>query len=148
MRNICNDATKRDAKWMNFLYYHSLDLGFNCNSRIVAAMVVKNELIAIGDNSGKSHPFQDKFKKRDGCIYLHAEVNTIHKSLKRIYSHNTIPNTGSSILKKATLYVCRTKRDNSWGLAKPCSGCQRAILEFGVGRVVYSTGNFEEWVEL
>ena len=72
----------------------------------------------------------------DDAIYLHAETDAIKNALKRI---------PESELEKASLYVCRVKYDSNgrgkkitWGLAKPCIGCQRAIATFGIRDVIYS----------
>ena len=42
-------------------------------------------------------------------------------------------------LKHTVLYVCRVKRSGHWGMSKPCEGCQRAILEFGIKKIFYTT---------
>ena len=67
---------------------------------------------------------------------LHAETNAISNAL------NHIPRRD---LEKATLYIRRvklpTKDDIAFvdGMAKPCTGCMRAIIAFGIKKVVYST---------
>jgi tRNA(Arg) A34 adenosine deaminase TadA len=47
-------------------------------------------------------------------------------------------------LSKCEIYVARVKKEKPFtkkyvlGLAKPCPGCERAIAEFGLKRVVYT----------
>ena len=82
----------------------------------------------------RTHPFQDKYKKNEHAIFLHAEVHAIRNALNHLRVDD---------LSKATLYIHRVKRsdDNTrWiqGLAKPCSGCKRAIVQFNLKKVVYS----------
>ena len=105
------------------------------NARLAAAVVYKNEIVAIGVNQKKSHPFQAKFGKNGHAIFLHAEISAIKNALQHIDEKE---------LSKSTLYVCRVKyvspRKGSftWGLAKPCVGCQRAIVTFDIKSVIYS----------
>lgn len=105
------------------------------NARLAAALVYKNEIISLGVNQKKSHPFQVKFCRHEEAIFLHSETDAIKNALKR-YSLETVS--------RSSLYICRVKRehDNSknmiWGLAKPCSGCQRAISSFNISTVYYT----------
>ena len=110
--------------------------------RLAACLVYKNEIIAVGYNKNKTHPIAKRFQKHEEAIYLHAEVDCIKNAL-RIYDEDTIA--------KSTMYVLRVKRpdDNHRefirGLAKPCCGCQHAIEQFNVKRVLYTTDEgFEE----
>lgn len=76
-----------------------------------------------------------KYGKNPEAIYLHAEVHAIKNALREI----KVDDFG-----KCELYIVRVKKETSfsskyvWGLSKPCSGCERAIAEFGLKRVVYS----------
>jgi tRNA(Arg) A34 adenosine deaminase TadA len=123
------------------------DLDKNINrsgARLASAIIYKNQIISYGVNQNKSHPFHSQFSESDDAIYLHAETDAIKNALKRI---------PESELEKASLYVCRVKYDSNgrgkkitWGLAKPCIGCQRAIATFGIRNVIYSNegiGNFQ-----
>ena len=106
------------------------------SARIAAALVYKNEIISIGYNQKKSHPFQRRFARRDECIFLHAETDAIKNALK-LYD--------TTIISKSTLYISRVKcissvnRKLTLGLSMPCSGCQRAIAAFDIKTVIYST---------
>jgi deoxycytidylate deaminase len=104
-------------------------------ARLAAAIVYKNQVISIGVNQKKSHPFQAKYSTNEDAIFLHAETDTIRTALRHLTEKQ---------LSKATLYVCRIKHEDGpntpliWGLAKPCVGCQRAIATFDIKGVVYS----------
>lgn len=106
------------------------------NIRFAAALVRNNKIVSVGFNRMKSHPLQAKFAKNEMAIFLHAEVHAIKNALKDYTVEE---------LSKMDMYVVRVKKPKSysehyvWGLAKPCCGCQRAIAEFGVKRVVYTT---------
>lgn len=106
--------------------------------RLTAALVYKNEIISVGCNQMKTHPFQMKFAKNKESIYLHAEVNCVRNALRSV---------SMDVISRCTMYVYRAKhpgQDSSVfipGLSKPCEGCQRCIAEFGIKRVAYSLDN-------
>lgn len=104
-------------------------------ARIAAAIYFKNNLISIGINQRKSHPFQAMYGKNKDSIYLHAEIDAIKNALRQV----TVDD-----LERCTLYICRVKYDGKeknniiYGLSKPCPGCSRAIINFNIKRVIYS----------
>lgn len=104
------------------------------NTRLAAAISVKNRIVSFGANSMKSSPFQKRYAKNEHHIFYHAEIAAIKNSLRHLEVHE---------LRKATLYVCRIKTDHGknliWANAKPCVGCFRAIVEFEIPRVLYTT---------
>lgn len=53
-----------------------------------------------------------------------------------------------SDLANSTIYISRILRNNSTGLARPCSVCSDLIRSVGIRRVVYTTVNGEESYEL
>lgn len=114
-------------------------------AKLSAAIVHKGRIIAIGMNKMKSHPFQARFGKNKDAIFLHAEIAAIKNALRILDAKD---------LKNTSLYICRVKKEErdrqDWvdGLAKPCPGCLRAIAEFGIKQVVYTTGNEQEYLEL
>jgi tRNA(Arg) A34 adenosine deaminase TadA len=105
------------------------------NYRLAAAIVYKNKVVAHGVPSYKSSPFQKKYAADEHKIFLHAEIAAIKNALRCLSVDE---------LKHASLYVCRVKNDG-WGNSKPCLGCQRAIAEFGIKRVIYTS---EEGLEV
>jgi tRNA(Arg) A34 adenosine deaminase TadA len=113
-------------------------------AKLAAAIVYKNKIVSVGVNSMKSSPLQAKYAtNKDLSIYLHAEISAIKNALRQIDVED---------FKKVSLYVCRVKYDiltNSivYGLAKPCSGCMRAIFEFDIKKVYY-TLETEGWDQL
>lgn len=104
-------------------------------AKIAAAILLKNKIISIGVNSYKTHPIQAKFATNKGLsIHLHAEIAAIKNAMYHISIEE---------FKKTSLLICRAKIDIQtgkyiFGLAKPCVGCQRAIVEFNIKNVWYS----------
>lgn len=105
-------------------------------ARLAAAIVRGNRIVSIGKNRRKSDPLQAKFSKNNEAIFLHAEIHAIKNALRELSVDE---------LQDTTLYICRVKQPLTytdpfeWALAKPCEGCERAIEEFGIKRVIYTT---------
>jgi len=111
----------------------------SCNrARLAACLVYKNDIIAVGVNQMKSHPFQQKFSKNVESIYLHAETDCLKNALRLATPQE---------IAKSTLYVCRVKHHDTedrklvWGISRPCMGCIRAIVAYDIKKVVYSCDN-------
>lgn len=133
----------KDLRMMSFVRRQAIDVNPVGAARIAAAVAIKNDVISTGYCQFRTHPFQARFSKNPEAIYLHAETNAISNSLNHISKKD---------LERATLYIHRVKfpnRDDKTfvdGLAKPCTGCLRAILSFGLKKVVFSTdcdGDYE-----
>jgi len=126
----------KDHRVMNFLRRQAIDVKAVKSSRIAAAVTIRNEIISTGYCQKRTHPFQARYCKNPEAIYLHAETNAISNALNHINKRD---------LAKSTLYIRRvklpTKDDTEFvdGMAKPCPGCMRAIIAFGIRKVVYST---------
>lgn len=103
--------------------------------KLAAGIVYKKHLIATGVNSYKSHPLMWEWGRNDDSIYLHAEIDAIKNALRLI---------DQSQLARCDMYIVRVKRKNennrawTYGLAKPCPGCRRAIESFGLRNVIWT----------
>lgn len=110
-------------------------------ARLAALVVYKGKVLAVGTNHRKTHPFQSKYGKNIKSIYLHAETNAIKKSLRE-----------KKDLSKCILYIARARgsQKNGYqpGKAKPCVGCMRAIVDFNIKKIYYTTNNRNEYEEL
>lgn len=127
----------RHEKHLDDLAIIAEDAQGAARAHLAASIVLNNKIISIGVNSYKSHPFQKRYGKNSEAIYIHSEISAINRALKRI-SVNDLANS--------TLYVARVKKKSkhskhfdSWGLAKPCEGCMRAIAAFNIKKVYYTT---------
>jgi deoxycytidylate deaminase len=127
---------KRDRKFIEQCFVLAQSVERFPNAKLASMIVLGNRIISYGWNQSKTHTFVRKYSRfgEDHC-YLHAEVHAIKNALRIIDPED---------LEKATLYVARAKRpDNKskrwiYGLAKPCEGCQKAIDDFSIRRVVYT----------
>lgn len=96
---------------------------------LAAVLVLKEGGYVTGYNRLKTHPLQARFSSRPGAIYLHAEVDAIVNALR----YHTL-----SDLDGSALYVARVLKNGQPALAKPCAGCQRAIVHFGIQHVEWT----------
>lgn len=103
-------------------------------ARIVAAVIINGKIVAYGKNQNKTHPVAARYSKHKEAIYLHAEVDAIHKA-KRKYKD----------LSKAEIFVLRKHNNGNYGICAPCSGCIRCIVENNITKITYSNaeGNLE-----
>jgi deoxycytidylate deaminase len=125
---------------MLFKYAETIEEPVRC-FRLAAGIVYKNSLISTGVNSYKTDPFQARFGRSEHAIHLHAEVSAIKNSLRFLNIND---------FKKASLIVVRVKKNSLTGkfvraMSKPCIGCQKCIVEFGIRNVIYinDVGLFE-----
>ena len=71
---------------------------------MASALVINNSVVGLGKNSYKTHPLQAKYGKTEHSIHIHAEIDAIKNSLKRV---------GVDDLSKDTLYIRRVKKRNN-----------------------------------
>lgn len=121
---------KRQKRVIDLLKRITRDMPQAGNQTLAAAVVKSNKIIAFGYNQRKTHPMQLRFARNEQSIYLHAEIDAIKNALKEVSVED---------LSNCILYVVRTKKDFSEGLAKPCKGCKMAIATFGIKKVIYTT---------
>lgn len=128
-------------KYFSILKEVAINTSPVAGAKVSAAIIYKNKIISIGTNSVKSNPFQKKYSSHEEAIYLHAEIAAIKNATRYLNEWQ---------FSKSTLLVCRVKRisqytrDMSFGMARPCLGCQKAIAAFDIKNVYYTTGEWDE----
>lgn len=132
---------KRDRKILEFLSKTAEAVDHEgIRAKLAAAVVIRNEIVSVGFNRKKTHPFQVQFQTNDQQIYLHAETDAINRALRYVSKED---------LKRARLYVARVKFENNrskkaiWAESKPCVGCQRAIKSYGLLSVIHTCNEGE-----
>lgn len=131
----------RHGKVFNLLARVAVSTQPFASAYVAAAIVYKNDIIAFGSNSGKSHPFQARFNN-EHKIYLHAEIDAIKNGMKLLTTKE---------LEMSSLYITRIKYTDekrsgiTWGLAKPCAGCQNALSVYTPKNVFFTLDNIAEY---
>lgn len=97
--------------------------------------VYHGNIIATGYNCNKTHPTQklyNRFREKQNTFLpkLHAEISCI----------NSIKNLDIDF-SKVQLYIYRIRRDQPFGLSRPCPSCMAAIRDLGSRDIYYTTNN-------
>ncbi|MHC4278169.1 MAG: hypothetical protein ACYSTI_12740 [Planctomycetota bacterium] len=104
--------------------------------RLGAVLVKRRRIISTGYNQmSKTHPLQEKYHDGSHTLGTHAEV------------HACIGVSADDLL-GAEVYVARLLKDGTQALAKPCLVCRKVLSSLGVYRVVYTTPEGYEEIEL
>lgn len=101
--------------------------------------IYQNCIIGMGCNTNKTHPTQKHYNKYRGLSEvllpkLHAEINCINQ-----IRHLDIN------FSKVKLYIYRIRKDQPFGLARPCPSCMAAIKDLGI-RDIYYTDNKNSYI--
>lgn len=100
--------------------------------------VYQGQVIGIGCNCNKTHPLQ-KYYNRFRDIHcngfealpkLHAEINCL----------NSIRHANINFA-KVKLYIYRARKDQQFGMSRPCPSCMAAIRDLGIRDIFYTSNN-------
>ena len=96
--------------------------------------VYQGQVIGLGCNSNKTHPIQKKYNRyRNGEDFipkLHAEISCLNQ-----IKHLNIN------FSKVKLYIYRIRKDQPFGLSRPCPSCMAAIKDLGIRDIYYTTND-------
>ena len=104
-----------DGRHARFLVLASLEARAATHRHQMGAVIVKSGRV-MGKGCSKTGQ------------YHHAEVKALAKNWR-------------SEFEGATAYVVRLRRNQPFGMARPCRGCWQALVDAGVKTVVYSTND-------
>lgn len=95
--------------------------------------IYRGQVVGLGCNCNKTHPTQKFYNKYRYCDNgslpkLHAEINCLNQ-LKNV---DVIP-------AKVKLYIYRIRKDQPYGMARPCLSCMAAIKDFGIRDIYYTS---------
>lgn len=97
--------------------------------------VYQGQVIGLGCNCNKTHPTQKFYNRYRGqsetmLPKLHAEINCLNqiKYLDINFS-------------KVKLYIYRIRKDQPYGMARPCPSCMAAIKDLGIREIFYTTND-------
>ena len=105
------------------LFFLAQDSPSFARAKIVSVLVDGTRIISYGYNQPKTHPLQRKYASNPKSIYLHSEIDAIRNGIRR--QNNEIK--GLTLI---TIRVKKERGDYVLGMAHPCAGCQRAIIDY------------------
>ena len=88
-----------------------------------AVIYHRGHILSIGYNRKKTHPVAAKFYDFG---YLHSELDAILKC-------------DEEVIRGAMLACVRINRVGTLMYSRPCEGCRKAMVEYGIIAMVYST---------
>lgn len=97
--------------------------------------VYQGQIIGLGCNCNKTHPVQkyyNRYRNPSDALLpkLHAEIHCL----------NQIKNLNINF-QKVKLYIYRIRKDQPFGLARPCPSCMAAIKDLGIRDIYYTTND-------
>lgn len=97
--------------------------------------VYQGQVIGVGFNCNKTHPtqkFYNKYREQSDSLLpkLHAEISCL----------NQIKNLDINF-SKVKLYIYRIRKDQPFGLARPCPSCMAAIKDLGIKNIYFTTND-------
>ena len=107
--------------------YHKVHIG--------CVAVYQGQIIGLGCNCNKTHPtqkFYNRYREQSDSMLpkLHAEISCL----------NQIRNLDINF-SKVKLYIYRIRKDQPYGLARPCLSCMAAIKDLGIKEIYYTTND-------
>ena len=97
--------------------------------------VYQGQVIGLGCNCNKTHPaqkFYNKYRNPSDSLLpkLHAEISCLNQ-IKHLNINFT----------KVKLYIYRIRKDQPFGLSRPCPSCMAAIKDLGIRDIYYTTND-------
>ena len=97
--------------------------------------VYQGQVIGLGCNCNKTHPaqkFYNKYRNPSDSLLpkLHAEISCLNQ-----IKHLNIN------FAKVKLYIYRIRKDQPFGLSRPCPSCMAAIKDLGIRDIYYTTND-------
>ncbi len=104
-------------------------------AHIGCVAVYQGQVIGLGCNCNKTHPTQkyyNRYRRQSDSMLpkLHAEINCI----------NQIKHLGINF-SKVKLYIYRIRKDQPYGLSRPCPSCMAAIKDLGIRNIYYTSND-------
>lgn len=128
--------TKNDFRYFDKAHHAAMISNFS-KTHIGCIAVYKDNIIGVGCNLEKTHPMQkyyNKYRMHPQKFYyspiIHAEINCL----------NSIRNLDINF-SKVRLYIYRIRKDQDYGMSRPCPNCMAAIKDLGIKHIYYTTND-------
>ena len=97
--------------------------------------VYQGQVIGLGCNCNKTHPVQKYYNR-----YRNPSDSMLPKLHAEIHCLNQIKNLNINF-QKVKLYIYRIRKDQPFGLSRPCPSCMAAIKDLGIRDIYYTTND-------
>lgn len=113
-------------------------VGRNSISRFCAVIVDDSGSEYFAWNSYLTHPLQARFGSNDKSVHLHCEVACILEVIKKRAKQRGTHYRNITDLSDCRMSVARVIKDGSPAMAKPCVGCQRALIHYNISNIEWT----------
>ena len=107
-------------------------------ARLGAVLIYKGKVMSVGWNSTKTSPLQ---KDLNRLRHFEVDCGEAHHTLHAEVACLTKTKDLDIDWGRASLFICRIKKDGSRGLSRPCPGCQALIKSMGIKNIYYTTND-------
>lgn len=126
--------TKSDYKYFDKARQVAMISDYN-EFHIGCVAVYQKSVVGIACNCNKTHPLQNHYnryrKQADFMLpKLHAEISCLN-SIKHLDIN----------FSKVKLYIYRIRKNQPFGLSRPCPSCMAAIKDLGIRDIYYTTND-------
>lgn len=102
---------------------------------IGCVVVYRNTIISTGCNKDRTDPLQKKYNKERNISdnyphKIHAEVDAIKHIIDLDIDW-----------KNVSIYIVRLRKDQPYGMARPCKSCMSLIKDLGIRNIYYTTND-------
>lgn len=103
--------------------------------KIGAILVYKGKVVSVGWNTVKENPLQKKYNQLRG-FNTEIHPNSLHAEMMCLLraKHLDID------FRKASMFIYRNLKNGSLGISRPCPACMKAIQDFDIKNIYYTTG--------
>lgn len=109
-------------------------------ARLGAVLIYKSKVMSVGWNSTKTSPLQRELNRYRGYdVDSSIAHNTLHAEVACLTKAKDLDIDWG----RASLFVCRIKKDGTRGISRPCKGCMALIKSLGIKNLYYTTN--EGW---
>lgn len=129
--------TKSDYRYFYKARQAALDSDFS-KTHVGCIAVYQGNIIAIRCNTHKTHPKQ-QYYNRFRTMH-HSDSKYLPKMHAEIHCLNALRNMDINF-GKVKLYIYRTRKDQAFGLSRPCASCMAAIMDLGIRQIYYTTND-------
>lgn len=133
INNIDIEITSKNFRYFEYARREAVKSG-NKHFCVGCVVVLGNKVIAVGRNSNKTSPMQQKYNKERGggenwlWNLQHAEINALNKIADMDINWSDI-----------SLYTYRICASKPHGMSRPCKACMAAIKKLGIRKIFYTT---------
>lgn len=98
--------------------------------------VYKNQVLAVGYNTNKTHPLQNKYNKYRNMTYENTEPkSSLHAEMSCLMQIKDMDIDFS----KVELYVYRENKNGNLSMCRPCRACMKMIDDLRIKKIHYTT---------